>query len=937
MRSPSNHAPGRSSVCLLVLLAGLGAAGCSDGGSDAPPASATPPVHGSLHLGGRQHMAFHGETVQAIAQDGAVVATTTLRDNGQFVLDADLLDEFVGRVEVGIEVATAKGAQTVHIARDLDLSGIDGLPPLVWVGPVATLVSRYRRLHPEVDILAAEALAKTLLGIPADVEPHSGLGDSHRSPFAWSMLLAEFEASASATLDEHLDDLVADLGTGALRNYRKPRPNAALHAALYGAAAAGDGPEAPAKSQGGFWTKQLEELPNDLHYSLDAKLVAPEVGWLLHQAGIMPSPPSNAELLQELEQIQETIAEMQTAAVSDTYQIAWQNSMSTVGPACLRIDAYTQQLTTYLSGKAPSPALAGLALRQYAAAAPSMQNDFFTLSDMLVGRTTPNGPLVSILAANMMLEKYGIEESTKESLFLPLRTNETLDELRQKQDYYLGYLMLSMNLLMEWAHLDPFTFPLQSAVDANIQQQNLETVRQIQTGQSNAFPAGSRPGYGADIAAAMQLVPPATLGHDMIMADMTGSGVPVRPNYWYMNCWWVGDGWPYAASAQAAFSLGPWPMGSFRTAWVDELLALRRMALQATPGDVRGGLRKIGFVGIPDTPDEFWAWAPYSSDTYVEGTADYRRAWAVNMDTGATAAVFGTYPYVNFVFFVRYGPSGTSQLNATSNNQLPATFSYSDDAGTAVVCRDPESLSLAAAPLAFPPVVEATYPTSDNLRVSPGTQAIRNIQRFGAAAEDAYTMRSRLVWRPDYANGAQGFVVSNAGDDSTIPFLQLTNANPTGNLIGELYTGYQGAAASFGNRRASPLSVTIPVGLLAGQQATVLGAPPIAAPTLTSVMAVPSNHVFTDPAQTLVRCYATGFYADSLGQPLLVKNHSVSDPNATVSWSVTSPSGLASFSSTTPNLLLLHPAQGAEQMTIVVTVTANGVTKTDRQACWTKF
>ena len=37
-----------------------------------------------------------------------------------------------------------------------------------------------------------------------------------------------------------------------------------------------------------------------------------------------------------------------------------------------------------------------------------MQNDFYTLSDMLVGRNTPNGPLVSILAANMMLEKYGI-------------------------------------------------------------------------------------------------------------------------------------------------------------------------------------------------------------------------------------------------------------------------------------------------------------------------------------------------------------------------------------------------------------------------------------------------------------------------------------------------------------------------------------------------
>jgi hypothetical protein len=925
------HAHRALPVLFVLLLSCLGLPGCGGGGSDAAPSPT--PLFGSLHIGGRERLDFRGEPVRAIASDGTVVAETTLRGNGQFILDASLFAEFAGHVEIGLDVETAKGTQTVHLSRDLDMAQHkDGLP-LVWVGPVSTLASRYRRAHPGTSILAAEELAKQLLGIPLDMDAHSGLGDSHRSPFSWSMLLAEFGDSSTATLDEHIDDIVSDMGTGALRNYRKPRPYAALHAALYGEGATGTTAAVAAKGGSGFWTKQLEELPNDLHYSLDAKTLAPAVGWLLQQAGILPSPPSNAELLQELEQIQETIAEMQAEAVSDTYQIAWQNSEATVGPACLRIDSYTQQLTTYLSGKASSPALAALALREYAAASTGMQNDFYTLSDMLVGRNTPNGPLVSILAANMMLEKYGIEEPTKESLFLPLRTNEALDELRQKQDYYLGYLMLSMNLLMEWAHLDPFTFPLDSAIDANIQAQNLETLRQIQTGQPNAFPAGSRPGYGADIAAAMQLVPPATLGHDMIMADMTGSGVPVRPNYWYMNCWWVGDNWTYAAIAQAAFSLGPWPKGSFRTAWVDELLALRSLALQAEPGDVRGGLRKMGFAGIPDTPDEFWAWAPYSTDTYVGGTGDYRKAWVVNMDTGTTDAVFGTYPYVNFAFFVRYGPCGTSQLNPTSYNQLPSAFSYSDDAGTAVVCRDPESLSLAAAPLTFPPVVEATYPTSDNLRVSPGTQAIRDIQPFGGTIEDAFSMRSRLVWRPDYQNGAQGFVVSNAGDDSTIPFLQLTNANPIGNLVGELYTGYQGAAASFGNRRASPVSITIPVAALTAAP----GAPPVATPALTSVMAVPSNHVFTDPAQMAVRCYATGFYADSLGQPLLVKDHSVSGGGAAVAWSVTSPSGLASFSTLVPNLLLLDPAQGSEQLTIVVTVTVNGATKTDRQACWTKF
>ena len=276
------------------------------------------------------------------------------------------------------------------------------------------------------------------------------------------------------------------------------------------------------------------------------------------------------------------------------------------------------------------------------------------------------------------------------------------------------------------------------------------------------------------------------------------------------------------------------------------------------------------------------------------------------------------------------------QSIVSSYSPPPSTYSYSDDAGTAITCQNPQRLS-AVYPLRVPPVVDATYATSDNLRWSPGTQSIHDVQPFGGTVADAFSTRARLVWRPDYQGSAQGFVVSNAGDDSTIPFLQLTAANPTGNLVGELYTGYLGSAASLGNRRASPLQVVIPVGTLAGQQASIPGSPPNAAPVLTSVMAVPSNKVFTDPTQTAMRCYATGFYADSLGQPLLFKDHSATNANATVVWSVTSTSGLAHFSTAVPNVLLLDPAQGAEQITITVTVTANGVTKTDRQACWTNF
>lgn len=949
MRSPSPL--DRFLLAVFVALAAvLALQACSEGGSEDPTVPPPPEfLQGSLLFGGRTHQQFHGEAVRAIAADESVLAESTVRENGQFRFAAEELGEFVGRIEVGVLVDTGRGEQTVHLSRDLDLTQFqDGLP-LVWIGPVATLASRYRRLHPEASIAASEQLAKDLLGIPPDVELHSGLGDTHRSPFSWSMVLAEFEASASGTLDEHIDGIVADMGAGAVRSYRKPKPYEALHRALYGSSEGSTGPGIMAKPEEGFWMKQLKELPNDAHYSLDAKFVAPGVGWLLHQAGILPSPPSNAELLAELEAIQETIAEMQTAAVGNTYQLAWQNTMDEIGPACARIRLYTQLWQSYLSPDTYSPQLAGLALHEYAAGGTQgMREDFYTLSDMLVGRGAANGPLVSILAADMMLEKYGNQTPDADTLFLPMRTNEALDELRAKQDYFLGHLMLSMNLLMEWAHLDPYAFPYEGLVDGqNLQFQNLEIVRQMLTGEPNAFPVGSRPGYAADIVAAQQLVPPSSLGSDWILADLPGSGVPARTNYWYMNCWYTGTGyWSSANQVQANFQLGPWPKGSFRAAWVDEVLQLRQRALRAVPGDVRGGLRKLGWAGVPSTPQDFYIWSPVSDDTYVQGsgTGDYEDAWLVNMDDGTTKRVNnGSYSYQNdgWVLFVRYGPSGTSQINFSSSNQFPPTFSYNDDAGTAVACtRAPQSLGLASGPQTFPPTVAANYTTTDNLRVGSGglqTQSISDVLPFGGAASDAFTTRSRLVWRPDLANGAQGFVVSNALDGSSVPFLQLTNSNPSGNILGELHTGYSGAAASFLNTRAAPLTISIPVDSLAGQQVAIPGAPPNAAPVLTSVMAVPSNRVFTNPAQTGIRCYATGFYADSLGQPFLFKDHSVSNINGSVVWSVQSPSGLARFSTSVPNLLLLDPAQGTEQMTITVTVTANGVTKTDRQACWTKY
>lgn len=931
---------------LLALLALVTASSCHDGngGDDAATVETAPPVYGMLLLGGREHNTFAGASARAIRADEQVVATAAVRENGQFVFARAGLGGFTGRIEVAAPVWTSKGEQTLHLSRDLDLAQVgDGeVVPLVWIGPVATMAARYRRLHPELGIAAAEQAVKDLLGIPADVEPHSGLGDSYRSPFSWSMVLAEFEAGAAATLDEHVDEIVAAVGTSGGRAYRKPPPNAPLHRALYGARSpSANGVDVDDEP---FWKAQGKGLIGDLHYSVNAEFVAPLLGSLLSQLGLFPSPPSNEELLAELTEILTTVQEMEAAAVAATYSSAWQGNMAQLGPICTRIQSYTQQLITGLSANNPSPQLTGMALRTYAAG--SMVQDFETLWNLLLGRSASatNGPLVSVLAANAMVTKYNLSgaDNPGSALWLRLRTNDVCDELRSKQDYFLGHALLSMNLLMEWARLDPYAFPLQGVVDSNIQFNNLSTVVRLSQGQSNATPP--KPGYAADMVAAMQLVPPSTIASDRVLVDIVGTGNPIRPNYWVLDLFQTGGltfadaRWQYAANLQVSFGLGPWPSGSFRVALVDEVLGLRTLALKAKPDDVRGGLIMLGFSGVPDESQSFWAQCPVGSGTYDPNSSTYRDSWLVNMDTGATSYIKSNNQVGDGKLvvapLVRYGPSGRSRL--TGPGTMPSSYSFLDDSGTAVVSRNPTSMDVAGGVVnAVPPTVEVVYPSSDNLRYVAGTQRIAFVTPFGGVAADAFTANSILVWQPDPAVGSTGFIVNNGPPVADQPFLQLTSANPTGNLVGELYTGYTNPPSSIpNNRRAEPLRITIPVAQLVGQSG-VPGSPPAAAPVLSSVWAVPSEKVFVDPTQLLHRCYATGFYNDAQGNPVLLKDHTLSGNGATVTWAVTS--GPASFDANTPNLLVLNGAPGQQEVVITVTVTAGGVTVTDSQRCYTRF
>lgn len=897
-----------------VFAGVLFAAACSNGGSNddasPPPAPLQPALHGQVRFGDAQHLALGGEEVVAVDADGNEWARGTLGRGGQILLRRADWQGFVGSVQAVVEVATPSGVQSVHLARDIDLGQAGAARPFCWLGPVSTIASRYRLAHPGVTIAAAEELAATQLGVPTTGDEHSDFGDTHRSPFSWT----QFVADAGATsIDAALDAVVAEIGAAAPRRHRRPHPYPALHEAIYGGRL-GAGDEEAFGGNFGSWL--MKGVLDDAHFELSASTA----GWAISRLGLFNS--TEQEITEAIEAIQEDIAQLQAAAVSSTYQTAWQNTVQTVNPACIRIATVNSQWGSYLTPGTASAQQAALALRNYnVQLGGGMLQDLNTISDALVGRLTPNGPLASIYAAHLMQERLGVQSPSKDLLYLDLRSNALLDEVRETQDYYLGHLLLSMHLQMEWANLDPFTFPI-TAGSGNPMASRLELLRQIAFGQPYTSPP--RPGVFADIVAAQQLVPPSTIGSDDILIDCATGGPAL---YWH-----TAISYQYSVQdAQAALAsqpIGPWPAGAFRLPTLDELQQLHGRAKAAGDGDVGEGLRRLGFTNLPESLDYFDAfamanmaancaqfWLYRIAADGCPGNCNSSSSYTLNQPPANGPAFVNALA----VFAVRNAPSGDDPTNAND---------FSDDPGTTIVCANPFQLSGAGiADLGADfTVMKARDPGTV------GTQTVRAVTAVGASGPQTYSTRSRLVWRPDPATSP--FAVGNGPDDPSVPFLRFLSAAPTGDLVGELYTGYAGTAGSVGNLRAAPLQVRYPIAALIGQP----GVPPVAAPTLASVMAVPRGIVFANPVlQPFVDCIATGFYRDSSNAPALVRDHSTSGGGATVTWSVSSPSGLAAFSAQVPNRLLLQAAQGTETMTITVSVTVAGVTVTDTATCYTTF
>ncbi len=871
-----------------VALAALGAlaGACHDSDDPDPPAQAY--VFGGIHLGGERHVQCSGAEVRAIAADGAVVATATITPSGHFALEAPSWAGFEGRIACEVALPSAAGGQeTVRLARELRVGEDGQVGAYAWLGAVSTVASRLVAAQPQRPLAEAEAAVAAHLGIPAGVDPHTAFGESHRSPASWSSVQSQATA-ANEPLDAFLDRLVGEVGVASARSFQLPHPYPALDRYLR------DTRTAATDGAAEWFTKsaEAERLVADPRVMVDGLWQ----GWVVeHAFGLISSGQSGAEqLLDQLGEIDSELDALLVTLSANATAAAWGYTTGIANPAVQTIRAVQQQFLAYTQGLAPDPQLAASLLQL-------RHQDLLIAVESLRqviagGPTAAFGPLGAVYARAKALERFGANpDEVADAVWgsLQLRDNDVLAASRAAFDYYAGWGTLGVNLLVEWAHLDPATYPATALGNANVQTAKSALLQSLVFGGENS------PGWNPSMLVASQLQAPDIIASDDVLVDCGSwsnnfGGYVGRMMHKDIHNY---TGIQRGNQPWGLFSLGPWsrywiPMG------LADYRRLRALAVAADPGDVNNGLRKLGFRGAGDSTDILFA---YYGGTNLSFPNGYYNIYNFTTDTD-TGNKQGDVQYCSFVY----------QRGAA------------DDNGTIYATSYPQSLvdlGLGDAAARY----ESTVSLVD----------LTAIQPYGQAASRQFVVRDQLAWSTSAPAQAFASNLAPNSDPFSLPrFVWTAPSLPAGGVTATA-TRYTTLTASGGTLGCMPgATVAMTQAIDASFEA----------PRLASVLVVPRDQAFASHTlQPTVDCFATGFFTGAVnGKPAAMRDVTRVDPEdpagpTSVVWSVSSPSGLASFAPGS-NVLRLHPAQGFETMTITATVTMpGGVVRSDTVTCSTQF
>lgn len=963
----------RARVLLLLTLLLLGGCGGSSTSSDfiSPgngPLSRGAPRSGTVALA---RVVEKGVEVEAQTIDGQVVDKTTTGVGGRFHMDN----------------VPARGRVVARFPDGLTLSAdLDGQERRwLWIGPVTTMASRYRQLHPELSVAEADSKVARYLQIPAGVHLGSGLGNSHRSPFSWDIFRQE---AGSTGLNAFLDQQAAAVDSGQTRSFKRPDPYRAIHALLD-----------PSKRQVRLLREQIRAQFGEFAAAVGTNIFSNFLGgaikslggWICEACGLNFGVSAQlTDIENQLDTIQTELDDVNNELVSLTAtvnadfaatsadfsvaatQTAFTSAQQTLQAPANRITTQVKGLSSAIAAVQPLPTpinqprsappaaitefVNGSAgsggLNAYAGGGTGqLFQDLATLRQVLQGLGT--NPNIVYLYASALQNQLGNAGPTGPNLFADWRSNAILEKQQNLLDLYRSIQVLGLILVSEWSHLDGVTFPVPNSNPSNLVATNInqaiQTLRQM----------------SADLVVEQQQVPPATIGGlsspvDDVLVDVSGGVMwyTVMGFEQYYNEANLSNNPALPAMTAGifldsqAFSLGPWGAGIWRLPSLAEMERLQQLAITVGKGNPTKGLLAMGFNLGGDGNGNDIAFLCQGPPTAFGFDEIYGGAQVNGQQTyGAPPAAYfpgtggGQGPIENFSLYLYDMTSGnayTPALQAGGNGdflQPGVAFNYffvrscpgltsisgvDSDTGQVKGAVGEDTGTLAALPLGT--VAAGPSPAQMVSTLTNYVSQVTPTDPFGPVG--GLTNFNVSGFNPAYASSTLDVTPAVAWSSSNVTQVDVSNLS--------------GQSGNITYHTATPSGVNITGSLITavaanGQAVAPATAPTVAqatfspsqmpnggnpaAPALTSILVTPCNRLYSS-AQGTPPVATDSYFATGF-----YSDNTVQDLTNQVSWSVTTQangSGSAQFSAGVPNLLQVPQSVGTG--TVSISASYQGIT-----------
>lgn len=563
-----------------------------------------------------------GVTVNMLPVDSDLVLQSFTTDSGgQFLIPE-------GAVPTSFRLS-AQAPEGVTVECHVNLAEQD---EQIWLDIPSTIISAYKKNHPDVSLSEIESRLKTALGLRESQGLH-GNSDHNVSPFSHAVFLRH--AAARGGFEALVNKIAADLDNGVVSRFRDK------HKFVSNAGSRGDTSTLAQVLGRGFLAEVggflLEETAGIIIDKVAEESVG-EFGKLTGLSGLQFGKAAKYEaVIEALEEIVDAIGELSEAINKDyldTLATVDKNQLNTylisVGTAYQELidlsKAFSSQITStgeadiFDHGPGAIPDQRTSALAAYAAVvgdnAFSALNRFLTSSD-------PSVNILALFGRTITAEilPAGARNVTADYRFYPVRYDRYSEEMLENYQLYAGYVQQVAVLISEAANT---SYLPQSVINAGVGEgyqppsaslneayHDMTELADLLTRADNGFvsqPAGSNLVMIDAVNHKMWYL--SALQCDYTTAQNTAPNLNIA-NWRYPSDYTKPGNFPRDADDLHGMHR-PSNLKGWRVPESSELTQLRNLISQVNsgaPGDVNKtyeAMVKLGFTGLTDPKDDFY-------------------------------------------------------------------------------------------------------------------------------------------------------------------------------------------------------------------------------------------------------------------------------------------------------------------------------------------